>query len=297
MTDLLNTDLQTLGTKIATNLTAQGVSSSASEGLTTLANKILNVDISGTITLTTNKSILNNYGSENATLTATYSKGAGYALEIYNADTNTKLGNMTDNQNGTYSYTYNSTGNGDINLKAIRANDESNNISIEDCMYFNSGNNTTDLTIASGITVTTSNDGLKVTTSKSSELLVKFPITLQQSDNYILEMEIGHSGTIQHLGGFVNTSATRTGFWCAFGTDNTYSGGIRNSTFNGNATFNVGDKMIFKHLNGVYSVYHNNTQLYSKTTTFTSSSYKFGVYTNANRVQYLKNIKAKKISS
>lgn len=43
MTDLLNTNLQALGVKIATNLTTKGVTSSASEGLTTLANKILDV--------------------------------------------------------------------------------------------------------------------------------------------------------------------------------------------------------------------------------------------------------------
>lgn len=43
MTDLLNTPLNNLGTKIATNLTTMGVPSSASEGLTTLARKILEI--------------------------------------------------------------------------------------------------------------------------------------------------------------------------------------------------------------------------------------------------------------
>lgn len=43
MTDLLNTPLNNLGVKIATNLTTMGVSSSANEGLMTLANKIANV--------------------------------------------------------------------------------------------------------------------------------------------------------------------------------------------------------------------------------------------------------------
>lgn len=43
MTDLLNTALNNLGTKMATNLTTKGVTASANEGLTTLANKILDI--------------------------------------------------------------------------------------------------------------------------------------------------------------------------------------------------------------------------------------------------------------
>ena len=133
-TSTLDGALQELGETIADNLTTMGVTSSASEGLTTLVNKVLDVDTGGTITLTTNKSILSYADSESASLTATYSKGAGYSLEVYNAVTGVKIGDMTDNNDGTYSYTYNSAGIGDISMTAVRSNDESNSITIEDCI-------------------------------------------------------------------------------------------------------------------------------------------------------------------
>lgn len=136
MTDLLNESLQDLGETFATNLTNKGVTSSASEGLTTLANKILNINAPGTITLTSNKTVINYDNSETATLTATYSRGAGYSLKLYNAVTGSKIGNMVDNGDGTYSYTYNSTGNGDISITATKGITESNSITIEDCMFY-----------------------------------------------------------------------------------------------------------------------------------------------------------------
>ena len=46
-TSTLNGSLMELGEKMATNLTAKGVTANASDGLTTLANKILNVPSSG----------------------------------------------------------------------------------------------------------------------------------------------------------------------------------------------------------------------------------------------------------
>ena len=135
-TSTLNGALMELGETFADNLTAQGVPSSASEGLTTLAGKILTIGDTGTITLTTNKSILSYYDNESATLTATYSKGAGYPLAVYNAVTGTKIGDMTDNQDGTYSYTYSSTGVGDISMTAITGTTESDSITIEDTVFY-----------------------------------------------------------------------------------------------------------------------------------------------------------------
>ena len=54
-TSTLNGALTELGQTMASNLTTQGVTSSASEGLTTLAGKILDIE-TGTLTLTSNKS-------------------------------------------------------------------------------------------------------------------------------------------------------------------------------------------------------------------------------------------------
>ena len=60
----LNSSLQTLGQLMATNLQSKGVTANASDGLTTLANKILQVEstpIGHNLKLTSNKNILSFY--------------------------------------------------------------------------------------------------------------------------------------------------------------------------------------------------------------------------------------------
>ena len=130
----LNGALSELGETMADNLTTMGVTASASDGLTTLAGKILDIQGGEAIVLTTNKNILSYADSETATLTATHSGGAGKTVEIYNATTGTKIGDATDNNDGTYTYTYNSTGVGDISMTATSGTTESNSITIEDCI-------------------------------------------------------------------------------------------------------------------------------------------------------------------
>lgn len=286
-----------MGETIAENLTKQGVNSSASEGLTTLVNKVLNIQIGGTITLTTNKSILSHVESESATLTATYSKGAGHSLEVYNATTGTKIGDMTDNNDGTYSYTYNSANVGDISMTAIDGAIESNSISIEDIYYYNDGTKLTGLTISSGVSVTVEDGALRITTSTSGEKAVTYPVTLTNNDNYILEWELAKFGTDQHIACWLNNSSTASGLWMGYATNHDYWDGGLTGTYFGTSpriSISVGDKIRIQRLNGVITVTHNNTTIISKTTDFPSSSYQFGNYTNQGRVQYLKNIKVKK---
>ena len=136
-TTTLNGALSELGETMAANLTTQGVSSTASEGLTTLAGKILDIQGGGgggSITLSTNKSILSHYHSDTATLTATYNTGA--TVELYNANTMTKIGNFTETTSGTYTYTYSATGVGDVNLVAKAGSDMSSPVQIEDCYIY-----------------------------------------------------------------------------------------------------------------------------------------------------------------
>ena len=75
-TSTLNGSLEQLGITMADNLVAMGVrGASASDGLTTLAGKILDIPTTpATITLATNKSILSYIDSETATLTATHNR-------------------------------------------------------------------------------------------------------------------------------------------------------------------------------------------------------------------------------
>ena len=78
----LMSELETLGETMATNITAKGVSASASDGLTTLAGKILQISGGGSTTLfedaCSSASGLSNYGSSQlvrgstATITMTY---------------------------------------------------------------------------------------------------------------------------------------------------------------------------------------------------------------------------------
>ena len=137
-TNTLDGALIELGETMADNLTAQGVTASASDGLTTLSGKILDISGGGgnKIEITANKYILSYANSETSTITATYTEGAGYTLEIYNAHTMTKLGDMTDNNDGTYTYTYNSTGYGNISLIVKESTEKSNIITIDDCYRY-----------------------------------------------------------------------------------------------------------------------------------------------------------------
>ena len=73
-TTTLNGALQELGETMAANLTSQGVTASASDGLTTLAGKILQITPTPPtfdgITLTSDKDILSYVDSQSATLSA-----------------------------------------------------------------------------------------------------------------------------------------------------------------------------------------------------------------------------------
>ena len=82
----LNSSLQTLGQLMATNLQSKGVTANASDGLTTLANKILQVGptpIGYNLELTSDKNILSFYDHEYCVLTATLldSNGNGVSGE------------------------------------------------------------------------------------------------------------------------------------------------------------------------------------------------------------------------
>lgn len=137
-TSTLSGSLAECKDQLISELANQGVTATfnPSTGLLGLIHKISEIDTGGTITLATNKSILSYADTETATLTATHSQGAGKTVEIYNAVSGAKIGDATDNQDGTYSYTYNSTGVGDISMTAVSGQTESNSITIEDCLAY-----------------------------------------------------------------------------------------------------------------------------------------------------------------
>ena len=138
----LNSSLQTLGQLMATNLQSKGVTANANDGLTTLANKILQVEstpIGNNLKLTSDKNILSFYDNEYCVLTATLldSNGNGVSGEeiVFKANGGV-LGTVITNDNGVAQCTYQSTGVGDVTITAEgMALQETCNI--EDCILAN----------------------------------------------------------------------------------------------------------------------------------------------------------------
>ena len=138
----LNSSLQTLGQLMATNLQSKGVTANASDGLTTLANKILQVGptpIGYNLTLTSDKNILSFYDHEYCVLTATLldSNGNGVSGEeiVFKANGGL-LGTVITGDNGVATVSYNSQGVGDVTITAECMN-LVQTYSLEDCIIAN----------------------------------------------------------------------------------------------------------------------------------------------------------------
>ena len=138
----LNSSLQILGQLMATNLQSKGVTANASDGLTTLANKILQVEstpIGDNLKLTSDKKILSFYDHEHCVLTATLldSNGDGVSGEeiVFKANGGV-LGTVITGGNGVAQYTYQSTGVGDVTITAEGMN-LTKTLGIEDCIIAN----------------------------------------------------------------------------------------------------------------------------------------------------------------
>ena len=134
----LNGSLRELGELMANNLTEQGVASTYDEGLTTLANKILDIQgIPSTLTLTSDKSILSYHDRDTCTLTATLTGNdvANKTVEFFNGSTS--LGTATTNSTGVATKTYTSQGIGDIEIFARVGTLVSKIYEMQDCGYWN----------------------------------------------------------------------------------------------------------------------------------------------------------------
>ena len=137
----LNSSLQTLGQLMATNLQSKGVTANASDGLTTLANKILQVEsnpMGYNLELTSDKNILSFYDNESCTLTATRldSNGNGVSGEeiVFKANGELLDTVITDDYGGSQ-YLYQSAGVGDVTITAECMN-LTETYTLEDCNYY-----------------------------------------------------------------------------------------------------------------------------------------------------------------
>ena len=137
----LMSELEDLGELMADNLVTMGVTdATASDGLTTLANKVLDIQGGGTcisVELRSDKSILSQTHSESANLTAIVKENgtvkSGATVEFFNGSTS--LGTSTTDSDGIATKTYNSTGVGDVSITAQSGGASSSPYIIEDCQY------------------------------------------------------------------------------------------------------------------------------------------------------------------
>ena len=181
-TSTLNGSLLEMKDQLIYELGEQGVTASydSSTGLLGLIHKISEiVPVTPTLTLTSNKNVLSYYDSETATLTATHSRGAGKTVEIYDAIDGTKIGDATDNGDGTYSYTYSSSGVGDISMTATSGTLESNAVTIEDCLYYNADQYT--------------NTNAQIPITLPSNFMIDYQVKQTSTGYYGAYMQVGES--------------------------------------------------------------------------------------------------------
>ena len=277
----LNSSLQTLGQLMATNLQSKGVTANASDGLTTLANKILQVGptpIGYNLELTSDKNILSFYDHEYCVLTATLLDNNGNGVsgeEIVFKANGGVLGTVITNDNGVAQCTYQSTGVGDVIIIAEgMALQET--CSIEDCILANvnasyTGTSTSDTVYSLGYDEITdlsnvdfefsfkfhqTNYGCDVCLGASSEFSVS-PI----KSNY--RIFIGNSGNGNTRYGYRTTSTINAG-----------------GSTSGEVSLNTTHNMKIVKEGTLFKYYLNDRLLGSKTITgFWANYHMFGVHT------------------
>lgn len=277
----LNSSLQTLGQLMATNLQSKGVTANASDGLTTLANKILQVEstpIGDNLKLTSDKNILSFYDNESCTLTATLldSNGNGVSGEeiVFKANGGV-LGTVITGDTGVAQYTYQSTGVGDVTITAEGMN-LTKTLSIEDCIIANvnasyTGTSTSDTVYSLGYDEIAdlsninfefsfkfhqTNYGCDVCLGASSEFTVSPP-----KSNY--RIFIGNSGNGKTRYGYRTTSTINAG-----------------GSTSGEVSLNTTHNMKIVKEGTLFKYYLNDRLLGSKTITgFWTNYHMFGVHT------------------
>ena len=299
-TTTLNGALTELGELLADNLVTMGVTdATASDGLSTLANKVLDIQGGSTpklVLVKENKSIISYATSETLKLSAILfgDNVANQTVTFY--ANNTRLGTATTDSNGVAVYIYTSSKTNETTFYATTNNLTSNTVSVEDVWYWNDGTDINGVSITNGVTCTIVDGALRITTNTSGEKHVIYPPRFSNSDNFLIEFEVACTGSAQRTAFFVHNSTTATGFWCGYEISNsTFGGAITGSSFSKSTPLNVGDKVYIKRENGVISAYTDDTTIYSKTVNFSSTTYQFGNYTNNGRVQCIKNIKIKSL--
>ena len=198
----LNSSLQTLGQLMATNLQSKGVTANASDGLTTLANKILQVGPTPTeynLELTSDKNILSFYDDEHCVLTATLldsnSNGVSGEEIVFKANGGL-LGTVITGDNGVATVSYNSQGVGDVTITAECMN-LTETYSIEDCSYYNTNEVSRTTTNGSTIYDTNLSQSLPTNCEISYDMWSQSPSDTSEHRYFLMPKNKWSSGTTQ----------------------------------------------------------------------------------------------------
>lgn len=250
--------------------------------------------------LTVNKSILSFYDKDACTFTATLVGddvgGKSVTFNIKHNDNEITSDEVLTDENGVATYTYNSTGVGDITVEASY-NRESDTVLVEDCEYWNDGTHTRGIDTQSGVSFDVQNGAMVVTTTRTSERKWVYSTPYYYSnDNVMMEFESAREDETGNIIGIslhptpTSTSMGWAGYWT---TENNWNMSLNNYNINVPHTLEKGDIIRFVREQGDTSLYHNDELIRSESRYI--SSFRFGGYTNNGRLQRLKNIKIKRL--
>ena len=201
----------------------------------------------------------------------------------------------TDN-NGVATLDYSSKQLGDVPVTATLDN-LSDNILIEDCLYYNDGSDINNLRKqSSNINLTSNGEWLTISKSNSGEECVWLPAPLccfNGSDNWEMSMKCNPSDySYQALAIQI--------YGCNYGSysgDSQYWGYAPNNFYGyltGSYTLTSEDKVTYRRENGYWKVYVNDNTLITSRSYNWSGNRQVGLYSNSGRWQNVKDWKVKK---
>ena len=254
------------------------------------------------IALTSDKDIISAYDGESAILTAQLQdngtdapiSGVSLSFVIKKGSTVIDTKTATTGADGSCNVSYVGEGTGDINIQASVGMIVSETYSIEDCIKYNhldingwSTNNNP--------TVSTSDEGITISTSSNGEKRVYFAQAFTSSDNVEMSFVwVGGVSNAQCMGcAFLRTDNIDSEKFFSRSCPSQFAYKFKSS---GSASYSqeslaTGDTIKLQYVNGVCKAYKNDTLIASTTTSI--YNFYFGFYTNSGRSQTIKDIEIK----
>jgi hypothetical protein len=262
-------------------------------------SRIVNVLPYNQLLVSSDKGLVSSYHNDSCTISVELTDNNDEIVELSDVPILLHIGSSTvsrNTTNGLVEYTYTATGTGDVNITASTNGLVSNNITIEDVQYFNDGSSLTGLDVKSGVSCTLEDGYIRITTSTSGEKFVYPPVCYTGSDNWEASFQCRTSNYNSQAFGFQMENCGTT----TYSGDSQYTAGYPTSLGNCmgqgnvNCTLTDNDTVTFRRLNGSWIILVNDTVLVTRSYSWSNSRVP-GFYTNQGRVQYLKNLKYKRI--